>query len=191
MDFQVVLLSPDCWCLLPPVRIHTVPLFPLRSSACSARCCTLCDRHISPSPAGRRSPFLTPHHTIPPRPWLTEAAGAQLTLPQGQVAVTPLQVANQTVDASTAAQAQPYNFTTVLTPGVSSNWSSQVGVDACLPSTVAGAVPALYGNGTSVLGYAQYVACASAHAQVQLSWGPQGLCMPYLCSQCKLGLFHG
>ena len=78
----------------------------------------------------------------------------QLTLPQGSSAVTPLQVANQTVDASNATQAQPYTFTTTLSPGPSSNWSSQIGVDACLDSPVQGAVPGLYGNGSSVLGYA-------------------------------------
>ena len=83
----------------------------------------------------------------------------QLTLPQGSSAVTPLQVANQTVDASNATQAQPYTFTTDLSPGPSSNWSSQIGVDACLDSPVLGAVPALYGNGSSVLGYAAGSLC--------------------------------
>ena len=66
--------------------------------------------------------------------------------------MTPIQIANQTVDASNATTAQPYTFTTDLTPGPSSNWSSQIGVDACLEAPASGAIPTLYGNGSSVLG---------------------------------------
>ena len=101
--------------------------------------------NASTSIASKPSTFIT---SLQPQ----QAAALQVMLAAGSVQAGPLQVANQTVNASTSIESKPFTFTTTLQPGPSSNWSAQVGVDACLDAWVMGQVPALVGNGTDASG---------------------------------------
>ena len=110
---------------------------------------------------------------------------AQVMLPDGSVQVAPLLVANRTVNASAATGVQRTDYQTTLVPGISSNWSTQAGVDACLHSWVMGQIPVLAGNGSDISGCAAALLMEPAD-MARAAWTPACTAGPRAeaCTDC-------